>query len=144
MDGIIAGAVGTTALNVASYLDMAVRGRPASSTPEQSVERLAGAGGIGLGTGEQAENRKSGLGALLGYGTGVGAGAVYGLLARGRHVPWPACALALTALAMVGSNAPLTLLGLTDPRRWTATEWISDVLPHLAYGMAAAGVYERT
>ncbi|MCP9968874.1 hypothetical protein LUX57_29935 [Actinomadura madurae] len=39
--GLAAGAAGTTALNLVTYLDMAVRGRPASSTPEQSVERLA-------------------------------------------------------------------------------------------------------
>ena len=35
--GAAAGAAGTTALNVVTYLDMAVRGRPASSTPERTV-----------------------------------------------------------------------------------------------------------
>ncbi|WP_395107306.1 hypothetical protein [Actinomadura sp. SCN-SB] len=143
VNGVIAGAVGTTALNIASYLDMAVRGRSGSSTPEQSVERLAGATGVDLGTGERAENRKTGLGALLGYGVGLAAGAGYGLLAGGRRVPWPAGALAFTVLAMVGSNAPMTLLGVTDPRRWSAADWVSDVVPHLAYGMAAASVYGR-
>ncbi len=39
--GAAAGAAGTTALNVVTYLDMAVRGRPASSTPEMTVEKLS-------------------------------------------------------------------------------------------------------
>jgi hypothetical protein len=141
MGGIVAGAAATTALNIVTYLDMALRARPASTTPEMSVERLAEASGVDLGEGEQADNRKAGLGPLLGYGTGLGAGAVYGLLTRDRHPSWATNALALTALAMIGSNAPMTLLGLTDPRQWSVSDWISDVLPHLAYGVAAASVY---
>lgn len=39
--GAAAGAAGTTALNVVSYGDMVVRGRPASSTPETIVPHLA-------------------------------------------------------------------------------------------------------
>ncbi|XVQ14200.1 hypothetical protein ACQP1W_17145 [Spirillospora sp. CA-255316] len=141
--GLVAGAAGTTALNAVAYLDMAVRGRPASSTPEQSVQRLAEAGGIGLGDDpDRAENRKAGLGPLLGYGTGLGMAMVYGLVARHRRVPRPAAGLAMTGLAMLGSNVPLTALGLTDPRQWTLKDWMSDILPHLAYGVVAAGVYE--
>lgn len=36
--GAAAGAAGATVLNAVTYLDMAVRGRPSSSTPEQLVE----------------------------------------------------------------------------------------------------------
>ncbi|MCP9968873.1 hypothetical protein LUX57_29930 [Actinomadura madurae] len=43
---------------------------------------------------------------------------------------------------MLGSSAPMTLLGLTDPREWTASDWAADVIPHLAYGAVAAGVYD--
>ncbi len=39
--GAAAGAAGTTALNAVTYLDMTVRGRGASSTPERTVEKLA-------------------------------------------------------------------------------------------------------
>ena len=38
--GAAAGAAGTTALNAVTYLDMTVRGRGTSSTPEQTVEAL--------------------------------------------------------------------------------------------------------
>ncbi|MCP9952114.1 hypothetical protein [Actinomadura madurae] len=140
--GLAAGAAGTTALNLVTYLDMAVRGRPASSTPEQSVERLADVAGVDLGEGEQADNRKAGLGPILGFGTGLGAGLLFGLVAGRRRVPRPVGAVALTGLAMLGSSAPMTLLGLTDPREWTASDWAADVIPHLAYGAVAAGVYD--
>ena len=39
--GAAAGAAGTTALNAVTYLDMALRGRPTSDTPEQTVRRLS-------------------------------------------------------------------------------------------------------
>ncbi|WP_346040888.1 hypothetical protein [Actinomadura chokoriensis] len=139
--GMVAGAAGTTALNVVTYLDMAVRGRPASSTPEQSVEKLADAAGVDLGEGDTAENRKAGLGPMLGFGTGLGAGIVYGLIAGSRRIPRPVGTVLLTGLAMLGSSAPMTALGLTDPRQWSASDWAMDAVPHLAYGAVAAGVY---
>jgi hypothetical protein len=140
--GLIAGAAGTTALNTASYLDMLVRARGASSTPEQAVEKLADLTHTDLGDGEQAGNRKEALGSLMGYATGVGSAIAYGVLAGRRHRPWPLGVLALTALAMSGSNVPLTLLGATDPRTWPAGSWVSDVIPHLAYGITAYAAYE--
>ena len=39
--GALAGAAGTTALNTVTYLDMAVRGRGASSTPEDTVVKVS-------------------------------------------------------------------------------------------------------
>jgi hypothetical protein len=141
--GAVAGAAATTALNAVTYLDMAVRGRPPSSTPEQSVQKLADATHLGLGQGEKAENRKSGLGPLLGYATGIGVGVAYAYLLRGRRLPWPVSAAALTAMAMVAANVPMTVTRVTDPRRWSAADWASDVVPHLAYGAAAAAVYDQ-
>jgi hypothetical protein len=41
---------------------------------------------------------------------------------------------------MAGSNAPMTVLGITDPRTWSAADWVSDVVPHLAYGVVTAAV----
>jgi hypothetical protein len=29
----------------------------------------------------------------------------------------------------------MAVLGITDPRNWSTTEWLSDVVPHLAYGV---------
>ena len=39
--GAAAGAAGTTALNTMTYLDMVWRARPASSTPETTVKKMA-------------------------------------------------------------------------------------------------------
>lgn len=139
--GAAAGAAGTTALNGVTYLDMAVRGRPASSTPEDTIDRLAETVGVDIpGDGEVRQNRLSGLGALTGLLTGVGIGALGGLLTTKLRLPLPVLAVLIGAAAMTGSNTPMTALGITDPRTWDATSWASDVVPHLAYGAVTAAV----
>jgi xanthosine utilization system XapX-like protein len=139
--GVIAGAAGTTALNVATYLDMVLRARPASELPAKAAGEVTGRAGIELGAGKAGESRREGIGALLGYATGLGVGALYGLVVRDRPHPVPVAALALTGAAMAGSDLPMTVLGLTDPRTWPASAWAADVLPHLAYGLTTAMVY---
>jgi hypothetical protein len=136
---LIAGAAGTVALDMVTYLDMALRGRPASTTPQRTVRRLAEVLGVDLGEGERADNRSTGIGALLGYATGLGVAVAYAA-APPQPRPWPQATAALTAMAMTSSNVPMTVLGVTDPRRWSAADWVADVVPHLAYGMVAAAV----
>ncbi|MFG2090400.1 MULTISPECIES: hypothetical protein [unclassified Spirillospora] len=140
--GLIAGAAGTTALNATTYLDMAVRARGGSSTPEDTIQKLADEAHISLGEEEQAENRRQGLGALMGYGTGIAAALCYGAATR-RRTSWPVGVLALGTLALLGSNVPMTALGITDPREWSASSWVSDIVPHLVYGAAAYAAYEQ-
>ncbi|MFJ6197916.1 hypothetical protein [Micromonospora sp. NPDC092111] len=143
LDGAIAGAVGSAALNVVSYLDMVVRARPASSTPEESAGRLAGKAHVDLGAGDRAANRRSGLGPLLGYGMGIAAGAAYGLLSAGRRVPPLVAVGLLGGGVMAASDGSLAALGVSDPRTWRRTDWLADVVPHLAYGGAAAATWNR-
>jgi ribose/xylose/arabinose/galactoside ABC-type transport system permease subunit len=139
--GAAAGAAGTTALNGVTYLDMAVRGRPASSTPEDTVDRLTAAAGIDIpGEGKARHNRLSGVAALTGLLTGVSVGALAGLLTTKLRLPPPVLSILIGAAAMAGSNIPMTALGVTDPRTWDATSWVSDVVPHLAYGVVTAAV----
>lgn len=137
--GAAAGAVGTTALNAATFLDMVLRGRPASSTPEQVVERgadLLGASVPGDETEQQA--RRSGLGSLLGAGAGVAAGVALGALRAGGLAQGRGATLtAAWVLAMIAGNGPMTVLGVTDPRTWAPGDWVADVVPHLAYAAAA-------
>jgi hypothetical protein len=135
--GAAAGAAGTTALNAVTYLDMAVRGRGTSSTPEQTVEKLAQQVHVTIpGQGATRENRVQGLGPLTGLVAGIGVG-VLGGLARATGVRTaPAVGALLTGLgALVAANGPMTALGITDPRTWSRTDWISDLVPHLAYGV---------
>lgn len=146
MRGAAAGAAGTTALNAVTYLDMAWRGRPASSTPQQAVEELARRAGRPIpGQGSERDNRLEGLGALAGLATGIGIGALAGgaqaLVLRLGPV---AGSVLLGATAMAATDASLTGLKLTDPREWDAAAWLSDAVPHLAFGLATYGVLRAT
>ncbi|BCL17812.1 hypothetical protein [Micromonospora sagamiensis] len=143
VDGMLAGAVGSAALNMVSYLDMTVRGRPASSTPDKTAGRLADTAHLDLGTGEPAANRRAGLGPLLGYGLGVGVGAVFAVATHRRLLAPPLAVGLLGAAVMALSDATMTAVGVTDPRRWSRTDWLADIVPHLAYGAAAAATWYR-
>jgi hypothetical protein len=91
LKGTAAGAVGTVALDITSYADMAIRSRSASNAPARLVSTVANIVGLPLsshGVGvedETAQNRASGLGALLGYMNGLGMGLIYGLLRSQRE-----------------------------------------------------------
>ncbi len=144
--GASAGALGTVALNVTSYLDMVLRGRPASTVPARTAERLAERAGIELASEEQdgedkLKNRTQGLGALLGYVVGLGV-AGYGLLRSGLSLSKPLASLALGTAAMVGSDVPATLLDVTNPKEWGAESWASDIVPHLVYGTVTTVAYD--
>lgn len=140
--GAAAGAAGTTALNGVTYLDMALRGRPGSDTPEETVRALSDKTGIPVpGEGDEQDNRVSGLGPLTGLAAGIGTGALLGMVAAAGWRPGRAVTAALaTAGAMLGSNGPMTALGITDPRAWPVSSWISDLVPHAAYGAVTAAV----
>jgi hypothetical protein len=133
--GAAAGAAGTTALNAVAYGDMVLRGRAASSTPEVTVEKLAERTGLRIPGDEQTrQNRVAGLGPITGLVAGVGIGSLVGLIRALGYRSQPLVGTGLiTAGVLVSTNGPMTVLGVTDPRTWSATDWISDVVPHLAY-----------
>jgi hypothetical protein len=133
--GAAAGAAGTTALNAVTYLDMAVRGRASSSTPEQTVEKLAEKAHVSVpGQGDTRQNRLQGLGPLTGILAGVGVGVLVGLARAAGLRSRPVGGTALTtAVVLVAANGPMTVLGITDPRTWSRTDWLSDIVPHVAY-----------
>jgi hypothetical protein len=140
--GLIAGAAGTAALNAVTYLDMALRGRPASTVAEQTVDAIAGATGREVpGRGEVRDARRTGLGALTGIGNGLGVG-VLASLARsaGVRLPGPVGAVVTGAAAMAATDVPVAALSVSDPRTWTPADWAADAVPHLAYGAAVQAV----
>jgi len=144
--GTAAGAVGTAALNIATYADMASRGRPSSETPSTLVKNVAASAGIEplAADDDTAKNRRSGVGALLGYANGLAVGALYGAVRpslRGR-VPPLAAGLATGALAMALSDVPAARAGATDPKTWTFDAWLADIVPHALYGLAVAFAYD--
>jgi hypothetical protein len=143
--GALAGAAGTTALNAVTYADMAARGRPASELPQRAVEKMADDTGTGIpGDDEQRQNRVDGLGPLLGLATGVGVGVAAGLLRPLLvRVPGWVCGPLVGAVAMALTDGPMKRLGLTAPQDWSATDWASDAVPHLAYGAVTVATLRR-
>ena len=139
--GAIAGAVGTVALNVTTYTDIAVRGRGESDVPAKMVKNIAEAAGLGAlaSDDETTTNRRGGIGALFGYADGLGVGVVYGLVRPPlRGVPVLLMALAAGGAAMALSDIAIAKSGASDPRTWGGADWAADAVAHLIYGLALA------
>ncbi|MGW3668254.1 hypothetical protein [Streptomyces sp. NPDC005141] len=143
--GAAAGAAGTTALNMVSYADMAIRARPASSTPEVTLRKLAEKLHVRIpGEGETLENRIAGLAPMTGFAAGLGMGAVLSLArAAGWHPTRASQYAVATVGALIGTNGPMTALGVTDPRTWSVSDWVSDIVPHVAYAVVTVAVLDR-
>src|ERR687884_1968497 len=126
--GAAAGAVGTVALDITGYLDMAIRGRPSSEVPARTAVRLASVVGADLEprgqavspeAEQRAYSRQSGIGALLGYTAGLGVGAAYGAIRPSLgDAPVALTGVALGAAAMAAGDLPPILAPATNPREW--------------------------
>ena len=140
--GLVAGAVGTTVINAATWLDMAVRGRPPSQLPQQTVQ--AGLDVLGVevpGTKAQRQHRTEAFGALSGIGAGLGVGVAAATgRALGLRLPGPLGAMVTGLGAMAMTDLSAQALGTTDLARWGSAEWASDLVPHLAYGFTTTAV----
>jgi hypothetical protein len=144
--GTTSGAAATVALNIVTYADMALRGRPASEMPAKLVKNLAASAGIEplAADDETAANRRAGIGALLGYANGIGAGLVYGALRPALPRRFPLLVLAVTAGAavMAMSDVPATKAHATDPSAWGLSGWIADIIPHAVFGLTLAATFD--
>lgn len=147
--GLVAGAAGTVALNLTTYADMALRGRSSSSAPSKMIDKVTKQLHLPLssqGAGAQdetAQNRESGLGALLGYVNGLGTGVLYGLVrSQLDEVPAVLAAPLVGLTAMAASDIPLVSLRVTNPKTWGLSGWLSDAIPHLIYGIVTVATYE--
>ena len=50
-----------------------------------------------------------------------------------RWRPTPAVLTATATVgALIGTNGPMTVLRVTDPRTWSRSDWLSDIVPHVA------------
>ena len=145
--GAVAGAVGNLSLEVVTYGDMLLRGRAASGVPAKMAGVLADNVGIeplsSKAADERAENRRSAAGALLGYALGVGLGSAFGLVrpALGRF-SMPMAAIAVGLAAMTAADTSYAATGVSDPTTWSAADWVSDLVPHMIYGLVTVATYE--
>jgi hypothetical protein len=145
--GAVAGSTGNLTLEIVTYGDMLLRGRAASGVPAKMAATLADNFGIealsSAATGNQADNRRSAAGALLGYALGVGLGGAYGLArpVLGR-MSTPLAGAAVGLAAMTVADASYALTGVSDPKTWSIADWISDFVPHIIYGLVTVATYE--
>ncbi len=147
--GVAAGACGTVAIDMATYADMLIRGRPASGVPTNVAQALTDRSGISLGSDEtdvdrqKRDSRQSALGSLLGFADGLGVGIAYALLEpRLRDLPRPLVAAGVGAVAMAGSDIPSVAVGATDPKTWGVSGWLADIVPHLLYGLVTVAAFD--
>ncbi|MGY1748736.1 hypothetical protein [Modestobacter sp. SYSU DS0511] len=140
--GLLAGAAGTTALNAVTWLDMAVRGRPASDLPDRTADALARAAGTPItGNGRERESRRTALGALSGIANGMALGVVSSVVrSAGVRLSFPVGAVVKGAASSAATNLPVAALGVDDPTTWSSPDWLADALPHLAYGATVQAV----
>ncbi len=140
--GAIAGAAGTMALDTATYLDMLVRGRSSSEVPAKVAGALAKDVHVRLGPKPQARNRRSAIGALLGYATGMSLGIAWAALRETTALQPAAAPILIGATAMAMSDVPAVATGATDPRTWDRASWLADIVPHLVYGLVTVAAFE--
>lgn len=137
--GLLAGAAGNLVLDAVTYLDMAVRERPASEVPARTV-------GVGLHRAgvDVTDDQPEAAGALVGIATGLGVGLATAVVRQaGVRLSPVGGALVTGTLAMAVADGSAGLAGVTDPRTWDATDWAGDVVPHLAFGVAVHEVVRR-
>ncbi|WNO76707.1 hypothetical protein [Streptomyces sp. AM8-1-1] len=145
LHGAVAGLAGTTALNIAGYAEIAFRGRPVSETPEITVRTLAEKLHIRIpGVDEVRENRIAGLAPLTGYTVGLCMGAALSVVQAAGWPPTKASRYAFASLfALTVTNAPIMLLGISDPRTWAPSDWVSDIIPHVLFAAVTVRVLEK-
>jgi hypothetical protein len=147
--GAAAGAAGTAVLDVATYADMAIRGRAPSELPQNVVKEMARRTHISPfdkpdeQLSDEEKHRESALGALIGYADGLGTGAMYGAIRpmlRGRSWFWAGIALGVATMLL--SEGTATALKQTDPRKWGLGGWVADLIPRFLYGWVTALTFE--
>jgi hypothetical protein len=85
----------------------------------------------------------SGLASLSGIATGVGVGVLFGVLHHaGLRLPKPLGAVLVALSAMASTDVSMARLRVSDPRAWSTTDWLSDLVPHLFYGAVTYATLE--
>ena len=142
--GILAGAAGATAKNVVSYLDQAVQGEGATTSP--ASHSVAGAAKQATGAaGSQADGaRAEALGPLGGLGIGLGVGALAGLIRGSNATPPPVVAAVATGLVAMSIGEGAAVATGTAKPGWAAPgNLLRDFIPHLAYGAVTGWALHR-
>jgi hypothetical protein len=134
--GLAAGAIATVVFTIVEYLDIAVTGRPVSYVPGQVA--VAMTGGDPHGDRDRDRVKKLNLPTHFMHGTALG--------------------LVLAALSLLGLSAVLTtiifymlllggdwmlytVLGVTTPWSWTATQWVREMILKAVFAAAMGAAF---
>ena len=137
--GALAGAAGTCALDIVTYLDMLARNRPPSELPQRMARVFASK----LGFEQIEKNRLTALGALLGYADGIGTGVLFGIMRPAAPgISETICGVGLCVMTGLVSEGTATLLKQTDPREWSVADWAGDIVPRMVYGLVTTIAFD--
>jgi hypothetical protein len=83
-------------------------------------------------------------GALVVYVSGIGVSTACAATRTRRSPSHPVrTGVMLGLVALVMADIPIVVTGNGDPRTWSGADWLSDLIPHLAYGMTSAAALGR-
>jgi len=157
--GLVAGACGSIALTATAGLDALIRGEAPRWLPGEVGHKMADELGLPLDydldsaeetagidardVTERIGRREEALGTLLSVANRLAIGLVYGMVRKILpRPPWWLAGGALGGVSMVaGDYSAIWSDDDSKPRR-TGTDWLADVMPHMAYGVTTAIAFE--
>jgi hypothetical protein len=57
-------------------------------------------------------------------------------------LPQPVRAVGVGLGVMASTAAANAMVGTSDPRTWSVSDWVSDLLPHVAYGVGTVATFD--
>ena len=132
--GLAAGAIGGTAMSVATNLEMRIRGREPSRVPVQTIERF-----LPLDLSRRQEERLATVGHVI---SSAGFGLLRGLL----EATSASAAFANAAFAAAAFSPDFVVIpaigGAPPPWRWRLVELVTSAVHHGVYASTTVSVYE--
>jgi hypothetical protein len=132
--GLIAGAAGTAAITLSATIEMKLRGRDASTVPQEVAAKV-------LGLEPESERAAKALGTAAHIASGLALGPVLPAL-DAAGVKEPAASATLFAVAWMPELVLVPVAGASEPPwKWGARELAISAVHHAAYTAAASAAW---
>ncbi len=134
--GAVAGVLGTGVMTAFQKLvEMPLTGRPDSYVPAEIAERV-----LGIKPSTPQARKRLNYAAHMGFGAMWGA--AYGVAAL-RGLRGQRAAHAVFAAVYPTDVAMTAALGVSDPRRWSAQDWVIDSVEKYIEAQATSSIFDR-
>lgn len=134
--GLIAGAVGVTAMTIAEKLEQSLTHRPNSFVPAHTLERL-------LGLPHKPDTQRLGLNWTMHWGQGILLGAVRGLMAE-HGMRGPVGSFLFLNLRLLNDQTLENATGVgAPPWTWPRDEQVIDLLHKAVYAFATGATADQ-